>query len=91
MTAVKIIVEGRVQGVAYRYYTHKKATSLGLQGNVRNLSDGTVCIIVKGESVKVGELIHWCHSGSPAAKVTGVQVSPLILANVEDGTFHIVR
>ncbi len=91
MIAVKIIVEGRVQGVAYRYYTYKKASSLEVMGNVRNLKNGSVCIHVKGNSEKVGELINWCHSGSPAANVTGVKVLPINAYEVVDGPFHIVR
>lgn len=37
-----VFVSGRVQGVGYRYFTHQEATRRGIQGWVRNLSDGRV-------------------------------------------------
>ena len=39
MKAVRIRVSGSVQGVGFRYYTHRLAVSLGLEGYVRNVSD----------------------------------------------------
>ena len=33
----KIIVKGIVQGVGYRYFTHRHASRLGLKGYVKNL------------------------------------------------------
>jgi acylphosphatase len=45
---VRIIVEGRVQGVSFRYYTEGKAKELQLKGTVRNLSNGSVEIVARG-------------------------------------------
>ncbi|NNF34700.1 MAG: acylphosphatase [Saprospiraceae bacterium] len=71
---VKIIVSGRVQGVAYRYYTREKALKIGLIGTVRNLPEGSVEIIASGPLELIEELISWAHQGSPASNVTGVDV-----------------
>lgn len=45
-----LIVSGVVQGVGFRWYTQRIATSLGLTGWVRNLQNGDVEIVVEGKS-----------------------------------------
>ena len=42
MERVDITVRGRVQGVAFRWYTVRQAQGLGLVGWVRNQPDGSV-------------------------------------------------
>lgn len=42
------IVEGRVQGVGFRYFTQDRALFLGLTGWVRNRWEGTVELIAEG-------------------------------------------
>jgi len=43
----RIIVSGRVQGVCFRATTKELADQLGLSGAVKNLSDGTVEIVLE--------------------------------------------
>ncbi len=69
-----IIVSGRVQGVFYRSSTRKKAHSLGLEGFVKNLADGTVEIMVEGSKSDIQQLISWSHKGPPSARVDSVDV-----------------
>jgi len=45
----------------------------GLDGWVRNRSDGTVEAVFSGSSDGVNEMIVACRSGPPAAKVTGIE------------------
>ncbi|MBC7948007.1 MAG: acylphosphatase [Chitinophagaceae bacterium] len=80
---VSIIVMGRVQGVFFRQSTREKAVSLGIKGEVRNMPDDTVHIVVTGSSEKLQELITWCHQGPSRAKVTDVRVE-----EVEDRSFE---
>jgi acylphosphatase len=42
------LVNGRVQGVGFRYWVRQEAESLGLAGSATNLSDGRVEIIAEG-------------------------------------------
>jgi len=43
-----LLISGRVQGVAFRYYTIDMAQSLGIKGWVRNCWDGNVEIVMEG-------------------------------------------
>jgi|GEM_PF-5575656 Acylphosphatases len=51
-----VFVSGRVQGVGYRYYTQKQARDLGIQGWVRNLTDGRVEAVFEGNPNTVDEM-----------------------------------
>ncbi len=68
-----LLVEGHVQGVSYRAYTEKKASELGLEGYVRNLTDGRVEVVAEGLEDRLQQLEDWCWTGSPAAKVSLVR------------------
>jgi acylphosphatase len=70
----RIVVSGRVQGVAFRQSTADEGRRLGVKGWVRNLPDGRVEAEVEGERAAVGALVRWCHAGPPAARVDGVEV-----------------
>ncbi|MEF8774145.1 MAG: acylphosphatase [Halobacteriales archaeon] len=67
-------VSGRVQGVYYRANTRDRARELGVDGWVRNLDDGRVEAVFEGPERAVEEMVEWCHTGSPAAAVAGVDV-----------------
>lgn len=69
---VKLLIEGRVQGVSMRYYTQQKATELGLKGFVRNLSDGRVEAVFEGPEDKIEKMMTWCETGSPHARVDSI-------------------
>jgi acylphosphatase len=57
----RILIEGRVQGMNFRYNTQQQATKLGLVGFVRNLSDGRIEIEVQGDEDKVEQMLAWCQ------------------------------
>ncbi len=71
---VHCIIQGRVQGVAFRAATQSQAQRLGLTGWVRNCVDGTVELVAAGEQTDVQILVDWCQHGPPAARVTRVEV-----------------
>lgn len=75
MNKIQLRISGRVQGVAFRYYTRQKALELGLTGYVMNLPDGSVKVFVAGESEAVRKMVKWCHSGSPASLVSEVSIA----------------
>jgi len=69
-----LLISGRVQGVAFRYYTQDIAQSLGIKGWVRNCWDGKVEVVAEGEEGQVKELIDWCHQGPRSAIVEKVDI-----------------
>ena len=70
---VRLIIEGRVQGVWFRDSTRKEARDLGVRGWVKNRFDGNVEVLAEGREEDVNRLIEWCHHGPPYAKVSRVR------------------
>ncbi len=69
------IIEGRVQGVSFRFYTRHKAAELDLTGWVRNLPGGRqVEAVFCGEKSAVEKMLAWCDHGPPHARVNSVTV-----------------
>jgi len=69
MTTRQIRVNGRVQGVGFRYALHDEAQRLGITGWVRNCADGSVEALVQGEAHAVEALLRWARRGPRAARV----------------------
>ncbi len=65
---------GRVQGVYFRAHCEEKSQSLGIEGYVRNVPDGTVEAVFEGEKHLVEECIEWNRTSQPAAVVTAADV-----------------
>jgi acylphosphatase len=72
-TCKHCLVSGRVQGVAFRYYTRKEALHLNLTGWVRNLPDGRVEVWACGEIAAVTKFCDWLSQGPTLAQVIDVQ------------------
>ena len=70
--ALRVRIEGRVQGVWFRGWTADEARRLGLNGWVRNRRDGSVDALFSGPEDAVREMAALCHDGPPAARVTAV-------------------
>jgi acylphosphatase len=66
---------GHVQGVAFRWKTRERAGSLGVDGWVRNLSDGSVEAVFEGDRDRLESLIRWFHEGPRGARVDDVDVT----------------
>lgn len=73
-TRAHVFVSGKVQGVYYRATTRDTARETGVDGWVRNLDDGRVEAVFEGPTDAVEEMVEWCHTGSPAARVANVDV-----------------
>jgi acylphosphatase len=87
MIARRLTINGRVQGVGFRYALADEARARNLGGWVRNRRDGTVEAVVAGPETDVEALIAWAQRGPPAARVTGVSVEP---ATETSGRFDIL-
>ncbi|MDQ7794421.1 MAG: acylphosphatase [bacterium] len=75
MARARLVVQGRVQGVNFRYHTRVKALALGLTGTVRNCSDGSVEAVFQGDRRAVEKAIAWCRRGPRSARVRDLQVA----------------
>jgi acylphosphatase len=72
--SVRVRLEGRVQGVGFRYWTERAASDLGLDGWVRNRRDGGVEAVFSGDADRVTEMLERCEQGPPSARVDFVKV-----------------
>jgi acylphosphatase len=71
---VRVVISGRVQGVAFRAACQREAAARRVNGWVRNRSDGRVEALFEGSPDAVDGMVRWCHFGPPAADVSEVMV-----------------
>ena len=76
-------VGGRVQGVAFRYYTREKAEQLGIAGWVRNLHDGRVEVWIEGEPGALEAMSSWLRQGPRGARVDRLELHEVECANLQ--------
>lgn len=68
-------VDGRVQGVGFRYFVQHQATRLGVVGWVRNERDGSVRVVAEGGRAHLDQLMDVLRRGPSAAIVRDVDAS----------------
>lgn len=72
---VKGNVRGRVQGVGFRAYVKDRAQENGVLGWAKNLEDGSVEVVLKGERKDVNLVQHMVSSGPKASDVRSLNWS----------------
>jgi acylphosphatase len=72
MSARRVVISGRVQGVGFRDWMRRQANTLGVSGWVRNTRAGTVEALLDGDPGAVAELLRACRRGPPAAGVSSI-------------------
>lgn len=75
MIARRFIISGRVQGVAFRYFTQRVACSLSITGWVRNLYNGDVETLAQGTEEAMDAFYLKIKEGPPAARVLDINIS----------------
>jgi DNA ligase D-like protein (predicted 3'-phosphoesterase) len=73
-SAFRAVVQGTVQGVAFRDAAVRRARALGVLGWVRNRDDGTLQVHAEGVPDALDAFAAWLHEGPAAARVDGVVV-----------------
>lgn len=68
------IIEGRVQGVGFRYFVVEKASELGVVGWVRNRWDETVEVLAEGDRQALEKLLGELQRGPRGAFVQEVKM-----------------
>jgi acylphosphatase len=65
-------VDGRVQGVGFRWWVRSQALRLGLAATATNLPDGRVKVVMEGGQAACGELLALLSGPSAPGRVTDV-------------------
>ena len=89
MERLRVVIDGRVQGVGFRYSTQRQAVAMGLGGWVRNLYDGRVEAEFEGPRPALESMLAWCHQGPAFAHVSSVDAAWESGDPVYDGKFRI--
>ncbi len=66
------LVQGRVQGVGFRWFVQREAAEIGLNGWVRNTVDGKVEVVAAGTVEQIDELRAALKQGSRGCRVDAV-------------------
>ena len=66
-------ISGDVQGVGYRYFALNAAHEQGLVGWVRNLSDGSVEVVVEGKQPNAEAYLALLRQGPRSGRVENVR------------------
>lgn len=74
LVRVHVFIDGRVQGVAYRFFAEKQANRLGLTGWVRNLADGRVEVLAEGPAAEIETFLDRLRGGPSLAHVDQLEV-----------------
>lgn len=70
VTATRLFVRGRVQGVGYRAWLAREAGKRDLSGWVRNRQDGSVEALILAPSDTLAAFLALCRIGPAASDVT---------------------
>jgi acylphosphatase len=79
MMVLHFLIQGRVQGVGFRWFVHREASELDLRGWVRNTEEGDVEVVASGTAEDLAELRASLRRGP-----RGSRVDRLIEHNLND-------
>lgn len=65
-------IQGRVQGVGFRWFVHREASELELRGWVRNTEQGDVEVVAAGDPADLDELRASLKLGPRGSRVDRV-------------------
>jgi acylphosphatase len=82
MTALHLLICGRVQGVGFRWSMCEAAATHGARGWVRNRRDGRVEAVIDGDEQVVAAMLGWARRGPRSARVDQVETRVATAAEV---------
>lgn len=91
MQALKIIIQGNVQGVGYRRWFEQQAQELQLIGYVKNLDNGNVEAEIIGEDMQIQEILKRSLVGLLRAQVTKIERIAFEPAERQYTRFQMIR
>ncbi len=78
VTAQRVLYEGRVQGVGFRYTVRQVATGYEISGWVRNLQDGAVELHAQGEPDELATFLQAIPRTHLGALIASSRISDAI-------------
>ena len=76
-------IQGRVQGIGFRWFARETAERYGIAGWIRNLPDGSVEAQAQGSAEQLSGFIDELKSGHPYARVESVERRAIALQTSE--------
>ena len=67
------LIQGRVQGVGFRYSAAREAHRLNIKGWVRNTDEGDVEVWAEGDPEKQKLFFEWLHRGPQLSRIDSVK------------------
>ena len=83
MIRYSILVDGRVQGVGFRFFTQLTATNLNLTGWCKNLYDGKVQIEIQGSEDTLNKFISLLKKGNNFSRIDEIIVDKIPIIETE--------
>jgi acylphosphatase len=71
------LIQGRVQGVGFRWFVHREAAEIGLRGWVKNTDEGHVEAVAAGDAEQLAEIELALRKGSRGSRVDRVLIHEL--------------
>lgn len=86
--SLRVIIKGYVQGVGFRYWAYRHATSLRIKGYVRNRPDGSVEVLASGDQETVDHFLSLLRRGPSSALVEELEIDE-VPGMVKEDVFRI--
>ncbi|MCK9596832.1 acylphosphatase [Candidatus Pacearchaeota archaeon] len=71
--AVRLYINGAVQGIFFRQFIKDNAERQNVRGFVRNLDDGRVEVFVEGDNNNVDKMVEICKKGPKHSQIRKVE------------------
>lgn len=88
--AIKLTIQGKVQGVGYRRWFEQQALALEIKGYVKNLDSGEVEAVIIGTEYQLHTIIERSYMGPSRAEVSKIIQSEFEYAQ-DFVTFQMLR
>ncbi|MEX0932512.1 MAG: acylphosphatase [Candidatus Pacearchaeota archaeon] len=74
--AIRLYLEGIVQGVFFRNFVKEKAEENNVKGFIRNLENGRIEIFIEGDLKDVDRMVQICKDGQKHSQIKKVEEKP---------------
>jgi acylphosphatase len=88
---LRVTIQGRVQGVGYRWFVLERAKQLGVTGWATNDADGSVVVEMRGPAEVIAAFVAALREGPPHAHVTEIRTAPRSSTEPMPDHFTILR